>query len=497
MSLHVQLSSEACSNLERQKKISTILSFSLSLLFISFTCFILAYFLIPSLSDPVPPGDPYPWPVVITEPPIEKPVFPTVFERNPSPPSNVKSPVISADTLSTVAVPTPDLDVSTPSLDFGEDDDFGTDIGIGNESGADFINLPPGIRKRCSNADRIERLKEMGGTKECDDAVIKALDWLQTNQSANGSWTGGNKPAAMTGLALLAYLGHCETPISQKYGETVVRAITYLVDLGLKNDGKLSENPNSKHWPYDHAIATYALAEAAMFCKQMNYDIPHLAELTQQAGQFIIDNQHTRSGGWDYNYDRAGNRGGDLSIAAWHIQALKACDHTGLAFKGLKKSLRDGARYVAGLSNDRGGFGYTGSNSHNSEYDTLTGAGVLCLQIAGMENTKEARSGIQYIRKNSKFEYDTQFADLYGHYYEAQAMMNRGGKDWDWYNNMFREQLLKSQLTNGSWPAPGGKSGGKIRAVAPQYTSNEVYRVCLNTLMLEVYYRFLPGTGKL
>jgi hypothetical protein len=31
--------------------------------------------------------------------------------------------------------------------------------------------------------------------------------------------------------------------------------------------------------------------------------------------------------------------------------------------------------------------------------------------------------------------------------------------------------------------------------VAPQFVSNVHYRTCLNALMLEVYYRFLPGTG--
>jgi hypothetical protein len=58
---------------------------------------------------------------------------------------------------------------------------------------------------------------------------------------------------------------------------------------------------------------------------------------------------------------------------------------------------------------------------------------------------------------------------------------------------MFRDQVLNNQNADGSWKAPGG--GKKPNAVAALYTSNVHYRNCLNILMLEVYYRFLPGTG--
>ena len=96
------------------------------------------------------------------------------------------------------------------------------------------------------------------------------------------------------------------------------------------------------------------------------------------------------------------------------------------------------------------------------------------------------RSGAKYILKNSKFDYNTEFSDLYGHYYESQAMMNRGGEDWKTYNKNFRDEVLNNQADDGSFKATGsGKHG----------TNRVHYRTCLCTLMLEVYYRFLPGTG--
>ncbi|NNC90666.1 MAG: hypothetical protein HKN82_19585, partial [Akkermansiaceae bacterium] len=72
-------------------------------------------------------------------------------------------------------------------------------------------------------------------------------------------------------------------------------------------------------------------------------------------------------------------------------------------------------------------------------------------------------------------------------YYHSQAMINHGGEAWDKYNKLFRDELLKNQNDDGSWPAPAGGGHG---------VNDPVMRTAFCTLMLEVYYRFLPGTGQ-
>ena len=72
-------------------------------------------------------------------------------------------------------------------------------------------------------------------------------------------------------------------------------------------------------------------------------------------------------------------------------------------------------------------------------------------------------------------------------------MMQRGGDDWKQYNEMFRDQVLNNQDEDGSWKTPGG--GRPPRAVAAEFIENKLYRTCLATLMLEVYYRFLNSSG--
>jgi hypothetical protein len=491
MSLHAQLSPEALARLEAQKRNSTISSVVISILSMTLLGLVLGFILLPNLMKETPTIVTYAASITEDTDMSEKKVNNAV-QRKPSAPSSSMAKVIAANTSSPVAIPVPDTNTPTPSTDFGDGDDFGNGWGSGGDGagGGGFGNIPTTMKKRCTKEDRLSRLKETGGTPECEDAVVKALQWFKSTQSKDGSWPGGT---SNTGFALLAYLGHCETPLSEEFGESCLRAITNVVDLGMKQGGKLALDTKSKHWPYEHAIATYAIAEAATFCKQLKINVPNLQDVTQKAGQFIIDNQHSKSGAWDYSYSENSDRGGDLSIAAWHIQALKACKHPGLDFRNMSKCVSRALDYTEKNQNASGGFGYSGPGAAHADYFTLTGAGVLCLQMWDKGSSSPARNGAKYIDKNTKFDYNTQFADLYGHYYEAQAMMNRGGEQWKRYNVLFRDQLLKNQNPDGSWKSPGG--GKTLRAVAPQYVNDATYRTALCTLMLEVYYRFLPGTG--
>jgi hypothetical protein len=150
----------------------------------------------------------------------------------------------------------------------------------------------------------------------------------------------------------------------------------------------------------------------------------------------------------------------------------------------MAQAKRAALRYVESKQGANGGFGYTNAPSGES-YAKLTGAGVLCLQMWGNENSPSVRKGAKHLVKFSKFDYLGKDSNLYSQYYDSQAMMARGGSEWRNYNEMFRDQLIDTQNPDGSWKVPG--SGGR-------YT-NAHYRNCLNILMLEVYYRFLPGTG--
>lgn len=366
---------------------------------------------------------------------------------------------------------------------FGKGMGEGGGLGKGGGVGKLFGMIPETMRKRCSKEDRLARLAENGGVPACEEAVTKALRWMKSQQKPDGSW---GSPWA-TGLALLAYMGHCETPVSEEFGESSMKGIVYLVNVGMKNNGRMASNYTAGTWSYEHAIATYALGEATTFCKELKIEIPSLMEVTEKAGQFIIDNQH-KTGGWAYNYATEGGHA-DTSVAGWQIQALKACSHTDIKFKGLAACITKGLSYFNKCQNPEGGYGYTGPEAGHAGYFTLTGVGMLCNQMWGKGDSADVKKAAKYVLENTRFDYNTEYCDLYGHYYESQAMMQRGGEEWKQYNGLFRDQLLNNQNADGSWKVPGG--GKPPRAAGPQFLNDAFYRTSLCTLMLEVYYRFL------
>lgn len=485
MSIHVQISEEAQQRLRKQQRNSTILSICVSILVLALIGGILGLYLLPNILTVTPT-------IVTYEASIEEEaeaefIKPQqkVKQKPASETPNMAKVLAVANNNSQAAIPVPVVDVHNASAYFGDGEiDFGTNFGEPDETGATgFKAIPQTMQKRCSKADRMARLQAEGGVPECEVAVVKALDWLKKTQKPNGSWE-KNHSCGMTGLALLAYLGHCETPQSADYGTNVLKAITYLVDVGMKREGMLTDkDPTNISWVYDHGIATYALAEAYTFCKQLSINIPNLDVVTKKAGDLIIEGQ-ADTGSWLYKYEKGND--GDNSVGFWQIQALKACKHTKLwKDQDFVKTIRKAHDWLDKVQGKDGAIGYRGDSTKSPG---LTGGGVLAFQMWEKGNTKNARNGIQWIANNSEFKLndpDHLKGSLYYHYYHAQAMINYGGKEWNDYNLGFRDNLIKAQKPDGSWPHDGKDHG----------TVNPTMATTMATLMLEVYYRFLPGTG--
>ena len=488
MSLHAQLSPEAQARLAAQRRTSTITSLIIAILMMTLIGVILLIIAMKFNKDEIPELISYSAENV-EEDELDVRKVQTQTQRKPSAPSSSMAKVIAANSASPTAIPVPEIDVPDPSLNFGDGDGFGDGWGDGSDSGAGggFGNIPASMKKRCSRADRLSRLNSNGGTEKCEDAVVNGLRFLKKTQNKDGSWS-TQKQVGMTGLALLAFLGHCETTMSEEFGETVFSAITYLVNKAMKNKGKLATDFKDNHWCYEHGIAVYAIAEAYTLCqKSFGENIPNLPEAVQASTQFLINSQHQK-GGWEYAYSEDNGRGGDLSIVAWHLQALKAAKHTGLELKNLTRSVRAGLDYTTGLRTPEGTFGYSGP-SMKGDGVTLGAAGALCFQMWDKSSSKEARGACKFIDENAKFGWNTPDSDLYGHYYAAQCMINFGGDPWKRYNEKFRDQVLNNQLPDGSFK-PAGFGAFKGTNVFGKH-----YRACLSILMLEVYYRFLPATG--
>lgn len=221
MSLHAQLSPEAQARLAAQRRTSTITSLIIAILMMTLIGVILLIIAMKFNKDEIPELISYSA-ENIEEEELDVRKVQTQTQRKPSAPSSSMAKVIAANSASPTAIPVPEIDVPDPSLNFGDGDGFGDGWGDGSDSGAGggFGNIPASMKKRCSRADRLSRLNSSGGTEKCEDAVVNGLRFLKKTQNKDGSWS-DRKQVGMTGLALLAFLGHCETTMSEEFGETV------------------------------------------------------------------------------------------------------------------------------------------------------------------------------------------------------------------------------------------------------------------------------------
>ena len=160
--------------------------------------------------------------------------------------------------------------------------------------------------------------QKYNGSIENEMSVLRALRWLKTKQNKDGSWN--NCKPAMTGLALLCFLAHGETPgNSEEFGDTVQRGISYLIETQTDDGTFMGHDGNN----YAHLIATYALCEAYGMMH-----VPMIQEAAEKAVKKIVYGQNPQ-GSWDYKMDPHSNRC-DTSYSGWAAQALKAAKLAGI-----------------------------------------------------------------------------------------------------------------------------------------------------------------------
>ncbi|MCX7703524.1 MAG: hypothetical protein N2234_05430, partial [Planctomycetota bacterium] len=162
-------------------------------------------------------------------------------------------------------------------------------------------------------------LAREGGSPGTESAVMAALLWLWRHQNRKndpdaGGWDmdgymrwckqgdtckndAGASPyfdVAVSGFAVLAFLGHGNTHRIGKFRKTVQMGLEYLLKK-QDSDGWLGRTSETHEWIYNHAIATMAICEAYA----MKQDV-WLREPCERALDCIIRAQNPGAG-WRYD----------------------------------------------------------------------------------------------------------------------------------------------------------------------------------------------------
>ncbi len=298
-------------------------------------------------------------------------------------------------------------------------------------------------------------------TPEMTQALGDGLDYLAKQQGRKGNF-GNNYPIATTALAGVAFLGAGNTPLRGEYADNVRRCVEYLVKQ-QKRSGYISM-PNSTM--YEHGFATLFLAEV-----YGTYPDPDLKEVLQKAIDLIQESQDP-SGGWVYQPQPSGQS--DISVTICEVMALRAARNVGVTVSEV--TIERALDCVLRAQNSDGGFSYRiGSNSWGgggSAYPR-SAAGVCTLFNLGQYDHPATAKGLNYL--------EAQRADngyfFYARYYASQAMFQAGGERWERFWPPVRNELIRSQASDGSWS---------------QGVGGVAYSTAMACIILSIPNRYLP-----
>jgi hypothetical protein len=376
-----------------------------------------------------------------------------------------------------------------------------------------------GHRKGSDKARAIARDSSAGSVK----AVGGALRWLKRHQSANGSWdvekyplncsdaqkcepgslasaNGSDANVAMTGYALLCFLGDGNDTKTGRYQNCVRKGLAYLCSV-QKADGMFG-NRN-----YENAVATMALAEAYAMSADPALMAPAQngvkAILARQAKDAKAADQQYAGLGWNYT-DPDPNRN-DSSVSGWNVMALKSAAAAGLqvgngmngAKSWLERAWKASNKNWQTLNDpytSESGFPYTwaaGSDAVDmaapgSATKDMAPVGAICAIFLGHhDGDMMLESLCNHIMKHQlPISYP---CNTYYMYYNSLAMFQVGGDRWKKWNATMQDILVKAQrqdngCLDGSWDWQG--------TVFPGSDTGRILSTAYCCLCLEVCYRY-------
>jgi len=305
-----------------------------------------------------------------------------------------------------------------------------------------------------------------------EPSIERALDYLAKVQNEDGSYPDRfGKSTGIPALAGMAFLSKGHMATEGPYAQNINRSIDFI--LAHQKDNGVYEAASGGSGPmYAHNISTLFLSEVSGMVdpgrqKKIDASLPKALKLILQAQQVKKNSRH--QGGWRYHPN---SRDSDTSCSGWALMALRSAKLNGAAVPD--KAIKDAVDYLYRHHDEKtGSFGYTDRKGHQT---TLTGMGLLCLELCGEHGKPATTKAGEFVLKTHRSLPNNQF-EFYGNYYNAQGMFQLGGKFWEQYATWMYETYLPKQKDDGSWESREAGS---------------VYGTSVMVLAFTVPYRQLP-----
>ena len=279
-------------------------------------------------------------------------------------------------------------------------------------------------------------------TPELESAVTRGLAYLASVQNEDGSFGRGrfSRHVGITALCGIAFLADGHVPGRGRYGDTVAKALEYV--LKSSEESGLLAVENSTGPMYGHGFGALFLGEIY----GMNPQDTRVRDALVRAVQLIVNSQNDE-GGWRYNpvpYDA------DVSVTICQVMALRSARNAGI--KVPKETIEGAVRYVRECQNADGGFRYMRVSGASAW--PRSAAGVATLFYAGIYEDDSIARALDYLARTAPPGSGGPMIQpyyFYGHYYAVQAMYLAGGEWWAQWWPGIRDELVRIQSEDGSW----------------------------------------------
>jgi hypothetical protein len=329
-------------------------------------------------------------------------------------------------------------------------------------------------------------------------AVQNALQWLADHQSPDGRWDadgfmareaataprtdGPGNPVhdvGVTGLALLAFLGNGNTLRSGPHEEQCRNAAKWLQEQQQANG--LFGQPAAHDFIYDHAIATYALSEAAGLSESKQ-----LRE-TVQKGIDYLESHRNPYAVWRYQPRDNDN---DTSVTAWAVHAYASANFFRLRVN--QDAMKVALQWFDTVTDAEGRAGYTKAGerssrkpgNHGAQFPPERGeamtAAAMCgrLLLGQTPSEQPVLAAAAKLLQQSPPAWQQDRIDAVYWYFGSQALAMTGGPAWEvWRQGLLAlvNQQCSEGHARGSWDPIGvwDADGGRVFVTA-------LYALCLS-----------------
>jgi hypothetical protein len=331
--------------------------------------------------------------------------------------------------------------------------------------------------KEKKRADGLAAQANLNTGDEINDAqraaVKKGLAWLAKRQTQGGFQQNGySNHAGISALCGIAFMQAGNLPNRGEYGKEVQNVLDYVL-ANCTRSGLITSD-NSSGPMYGHGFATLFLGE--VYGMTGNEDVK---EKLQRAVQLIQKTQNPE-GGWRYQpqpYDA------DISVTICQVMALRAARDAGIKVEAevMEKSIEYVKRCQNFNNGGDGGFNYMAGQGAGGSGFPRSAAGVAALYYADAGKGKKLDNitkGLEYLKQFTpgKGNSHNDGHYFYGHYYAVQANFLAGGDYWAAWYPAIRDELVRSQQSDGSW------SGD----------FSEDYATAMALIILQMPNRYLP-----